>query len=198
MMPGMNGIELCQKSKSDARTSHINFIMLTAKTAQASKEQGLEAGADDYLTKPFHMYELVLRITNLIQQQANYRIHLKDKLLPQSPLSSQPHVDDIFLEKVYAYLNDNLTNPALDVESLASEMAMSKSTLNRKLKALLNTTVADFIKQFRLQKAVEIIVSGHNISKAAYDVGFESPSYFSQCFKEVYNLSPSDYQKTLA
>lgn len=196
MMPEMNGIELCQMTKNDSRSAHINFIMLTAKTAQESKEQGLEAGADDYLTKPFHLYELELRIQNLIQQQQNLREHLQSELLASSPMEKIPNVDDEFLNKAYHYLNEHLVDSSLNIDKLATVMAMSKSTLNRKLKALLNISTNDFIKRYRLQKSIELINSGHNISETAFKVGFESPSYFSQCFKEVYNQSPSVYQKS--
>ncbi|WP_462251757.1 hybrid sensor histidine kinase/response regulator transcription factor [Ekhidna sp.] len=197
MMPGMNGIELCNLAKNDNRTAHISFIMLTAKTAQESKEQGLEAGADMYLTKPFHVYELELRIQNLIQQQQNLREHLQSELLPQLPMAVMPTVDDEFLNNLYEYLNLNLKESSLGIDKLASEMAMSKSTLNRKLKALLNISTNEFVKQYRLQRAVEFMIIGQNISEVAYNVGFESPSYFSQCFKSQYGLSPSEYQRSL-
>lgn len=197
MMPGMNGIELCHITKADHRTAHINFIMLTAKTAQESKEEGLQAGADDYLTKPFHFSELELRIQNLVQHQKNLRKHLKAELLPSSPTTQLPSVDDEFLNKLYAYLKDEIKNPTLSVDILAETMAMSRSTLNRKLKALLNISTNEFIKQYRLQQAVELIHSGLSIKEVAFQVGFDSPSYFSQCFKESFAQSPSDYQKTV-
>jgi signal transduction histidine kinase/DNA-binding response OmpR family regulator len=197
MMPGMSGIALCDMTKKDSRTAHINFIMLTAKTAQESKEQGLEAGADDYLTKPFHLYELELRIQNLIQQQKNLRDHLKSELLPASPMAKLPSINDEFLIKLYAYLEAHIHDSSLNVDVLSEEMAMSRSTLNRKLKALLNISTNEFVKQYRLQQAVELIRTGQNIAEVAFNVGFENPSYFSQCFKEVYQQSPSEYQKSL-
>lgn len=194
MMPEMNGYELCHKSKTDVRTSHIDFILLTAKTAQESKEKGLESGADDYLTKPFHMYELELRIQNAFQQQANLRTHLRQEFLALKPDEKTPVVKNDFLRKLNEALV--LNNKNINVEGLAAEMAMSQSTLNRKLKALLGLSAIEFIKQARLQRAVELLLTDQNMSDIAYQVGFESPSYFSQCFKEAYGMSPSDYQKT--
>jgi signal transduction histidine kinase/DNA-binding response OmpR family regulator len=195
MMPEMNGFELCQKAKTDTRTSHINFILLTAKTAQESKEKGLEAGADDYLTKPFHMYELELRIQNLLQQQANLRNHLRKEFLSLKSDENTPKIKNDFLRQLYEVLEGSMSNTNVSVDWLATEMAMSQSTLNRKLKSLLGLSAVEFIKQTRLKKSIELLDTGKSISNIAYQVGFESPSYFAQCFKEVYNLTPSDYQK---
>ncbi len=195
MMPEMNGYELCLQSKTDTRTSHINFILLTAKTAQESKEKGLESGADDYLTKPFHMYELELRIQNLLQHQAKLRDHLRKEFLSLKSEEKTPEMKNVFLRQLYEILEGSISNKNVSVDWLATKMAMSQSTLNRKLKTLLGLSAVDFIKQTRLQKSVELLATGKSISDIAYQVGFESPSYFSQCFKEVYNVSPSDYKK---
>lgn len=193
MMPVMDGLTLCHQCKSDIRTSHIYFILLTAKTAQESKLKGLQAGADHYLTKPFQMYELELHIANALQQQSNLRDKLRAELIPEEPAEGKLKTHDPFLSQLNEYLEDNLKNPLVNVEVLASEMAMSQSTLNRKLKALLNLSAVEFIKQFRLQKAIDLLPSGKSISNIAYEVGFESPSYFSQCFKEQYEMSPTEY-----
>ncbi|MFT7031359.1 MAG: signal transduction histidine kinase/DNA-binding response OmpR family regulator, partial [Marinoscillum sp.] len=195
MMPEMDGYELCQKTKSDARTSHIPIILLTAKSAQESKEKGLEAGADDYLTKPFHMYELELRIQNAFRQQNNLREFLRKDYLALNTEAKNPQTKDAFLFQLDSLLASNLTNEVVSVDWLASEMSMSQSTLNRKLKALLGFSAVEFIRQTRLQKAILLLASGQSISEVAYQVGFESPSYFSQCFKEVYHLTPTEYQQ---
>ena len=193
MMPGMSGFELCAKAKKDLRTSHINFIMLTAKAAQESKIEGLESGADEYITKPFHLYELELRIRNLLQEQNSLRKHLQEKLLPEKPVLELQHVSDLFLTKLQTYLDNHLDNSKLNVETLSEAMAMSKSTLNRKLKALLNISVNDFLKKYRLQKSVLLLNEGHSVSEVAYRVGFESSSYFTQCFKEQFKQTPSEF-----
>jgi DNA-binding response OmpR family regulator/two-component sensor histidine kinase len=199
MMPGMDGIELCKLAKNDSRTAHISFIMLTAKAAHQSRVSGLEAGADEYITKPFHFDELELRINNLLKQQETWRKRLQQQLLPGQPSHQLPHVNDLFLQKLYQYLDERLDEPGLDVESIAGVMTMSRRTLNRKLKALLNISPNDFIKRYRLQKAAALISSGHAVAETAYTVGFETPSYFTQCFKEQYGQTPTEFaaQKTV-
>lgn len=197
MMPEMDGYELCQLSKSDPRTSHIHFILLTAKTAQESKVTGLEMGADDYLTKPFQMYELELRVQNALQKQAEIRNKLTNEILSIENGLSLPKVEDVFLSKMYQFIESNLTDKSMNVERMASAMAMSQSTLNRKLKALLNLSAVELLKQYRLKKATELLATGDAIANVAYRSGFESASYFSQCFKESYNVSPSDFQRNL-
>lgn len=198
MMPEMDGVELCGVSKNDARTEHISFILLTAKAAHQSKLTGLEAGADEYITKPFHFDELELRIHNLIQQQERWRKHLQKQLLPEKPLPKLPHVNDIFIQKLYKELDERIDESGMDVETLAKLLNMSRRTLNRKLNALLNISPNDLIRRYRLQKAASLIASGHSITQTAYTVGFETPSYFTQCFKEQYGLTPSEFasQKT--
>jgi YesN/AraC family two-component response regulator len=198
MMPQMDGMELCRVSKKDDRTQHISFILLTAKAAHQSKLTGLGAGADEYITKPFHIDELELRIENLLQQQERWRKHLQKELLPEKPLPKLPHVNDLFIQKLYQYLDERLDEPNMDVENLAAGMNMNRRTLNRKLKLVLNISANDLIRRYRLQKAASMIASGHNITQTAYTVGFETPSYFTQCFKEQYGQTPTEFaaQKT--
>jgi signal transduction histidine kinase/DNA-binding response OmpR family regulator/ligand-binding sensor domain-containing protein len=198
MMPGMNGFELCKKSKRTPLTSHINFLLLTAKAAHESKVEGLESGADDYITKPFHPYELELRIRNLLLQQERLRQHLATELLSPGREHIPATIHDEFLSKLYDILSKNIDNTELDVETIAQAMAVSKSTLNRKLKAVLNISIPDLVKQFRLQKSVELIKSGYRMSEIAYAVGFESPSYFARCFKEHYQKTPTEFASHFA
>ncbi|MGN6401006.1 MAG: ATP-binding protein, partial [Flavisolibacter sp.] len=138
MMPEMDGVELCSISKNDSRTQHISFILLTAKAAHQSKLTGLGAGADEYLTKPFHFDELELRIKNLAGQQERLRKHLQKELLPAEPLPKLPHVNNLFIQELYKYLDERLDDRDMNVETLALAMNMSRRTLNRKLKAILN------------------------------------------------------------
>lgn len=198
MMPGMNGFDLCRKAKNDKRTAHISFILLTAKAAHISRVEGLEAGADEYITKPFHFDELVLRVKNLARQQESWRAFLQEQLLPEKPSPRLPNVNDIFLQHLYQFLDERLDEPSLDVEFLAKAMAMSRRTLNRKLKALLNISSNELIRRYRLQKAAIMLASGQTVAQTAYSVGFETPSYFTQCFKEQYGQTPSEFaaQKT--
>jgi DNA-binding response OmpR family regulator len=195
MMPGMNGFELCMKSKNDFRTAHIGFIMLTAKAAHEARIQGLECGADEYLTKPFHLYELELRIRNLLQEQHSLRKHLQEKLLSPIPSPKLPHVNDLFLSKLHAYLEEHISDSKLNLESVADAMAMSKSTMNRKLKVLLNSPVSEYIKKYRLHKATALLAAGLTVSEVSFRVGFETSSYFAQCFKEHFKKTPTEFVK---
>ncbi len=198
MMPGMDGYELCSRVKEDTRTGHIGFILLTARAAHESRLSGLKKGADAYLTKPFHLDELEQQLHNLIDQQQRLRKHLQKELLPETPLRKLPHVNDLFLQELYKQMDEKLDDPRMSVETLAQSVAMSQRTLNRKLKAILNITPVEFIRQYRLQKAAVLLSSGQGISDIAYEVGFETASYFSKCFKEHFGKTPTEFaaQKT--
>lgn len=193
MMPGQDGFDLCKTCKADSRTSHIGFILLTSKTAHDARLKGLGAGADDYITKPFSLQELELRTANLYQLQQKQRDRWQAQLSGLAPAEPLPVVTDPFLEKLYKEIDARLDDPGLDVDYLCKVMATSRSTLNRKIKALLNFTAVDLIRQYRLQRASALIAGGLDIGTAAYQTGFSSPSYFSLCFKEQYGLSPSDW-----
>jgi signal transduction histidine kinase/DNA-binding response OmpR family regulator len=193
MMPERDGLELCRLCKEDARTSHIGFILLTSRTAQDVKMQGLETGADDYITKPFHLDELQLRVSNLLAFQQKQRAFLQAQALPERPDAILPKVEDAFLQQLYDLLDNNLDEPQLSVEYIAKSLAMSRSSLNRKLKSLLDITANDLIKRYRLQKAAALLAAGHDITSTTYKVGFNTPSYFTQCFKEQYGITPSEY-----
>ena len=195
MMPQMNGFELCRLSKQDPRTAHISFILLTAKASQTAKIEGLESGADEYLTKPFNMQELELRVRNLLQEQRSLRKHLLSKLFSNSPESAVEHVDDVFIKQLQKSLDEKLDDASLSADTLAKVVSMSKSTLNRKLKSVLNISTKDFIKQYRLKKAIGLLLAGHSVSEVSDKVGFDTASYFGQCFKEQYHLTPTEFIK---
>ncbi len=196
MMPGMNGFELCSKSKNDPRTSHVNFILLTAKAAQESKLEGLELGADAYLTKPFNIKELELILRNLLLEQFRLRNYLNEKLLPGEPSAELPHVNDAFINKLIAYIDDHIDDSKIQAVDVAKAMNMSKSTLNRKLSAILGTSINDYIRKYRLQKASILLSEGYSVSEVSFRVGFESSSYFAQCFKEHFRKTPSEFSNT--
>jgi DNA-binding response OmpR family regulator len=193
MMPGRDGFDLCRLCKSDKRTAHIGFILLTSKAAHEAQIKGLETGADDYITKPFHLDELELRIVNLLRLQEKIRLRLQEQMFTPTPQKTFPAVSDVFLVQLYKEMDAKIDDPELDVDYLSRTMAMSRSTLNRKLKSLLDISPNGLIRQYRLQKATGYLSSGLDITSAAYKVGFSSPSYFSQCFREQYGISPSDY-----
>ena len=193
MMPGQDGFDLCRLCKADSRTAHIGFILLTSKASHEARIKGLENCADDYITKPFNLQELELRICNLLQLQQKLREWLQAKLFSNTPKDKLPEITDPFLVALYQEMDAKLDDAGLGVDYLCNTMAMSRSTLNRKLKSLLNISTNDLIRQYRLQKASQLLASGVHITTVAYQVGFSSPSYFSQCFKEQYGITPSAY-----
>jgi CheY-like chemotaxis protein/anti-sigma regulatory factor (Ser/Thr protein kinase) len=193
MMPGQDGFDLCKSCKTDNRTSHIGLILLTSKAAHDAKLQGLGCGADDYMTKPFHLDELDIIISNQLHLQDNLRKYLQSNLLVKEPALVLPVVTDPFLVKLYEEMDNGLDDSEMGVDYLSKAMAMSRSTLHRKLKSLLHISANDLIRQYRLQKATTFLLAGDDISVAAYKVGFSSPSYFTQCFREQYNVTPSEF-----
>lgn len=199
MMPRMDGFGLCQTLKSDQRTSHIPFILLTAKASLSDRLEGLGLGADDYLQKPFNKEELLVRVKNLLQQRAALRqkFSLMAPVLPIEP-SSEPTVpqrlDTEFIHKVRGVVEAHLGESGFEVEDLCKELGMSRTNLHRKLKALTDSSATEFMRKLRLERAAQLLREGkHSVSEVAYQVGFESLSYFSKTFQEIYGISPSDY-----
>jgi len=196
MMPEMDGYDLCRLIKNGVKTSHIAFIILTAKASHDSVIEGLMQSADDYLTKPFHVDELQLRIRNLLNHQEKIRAYYNAQLtLPDVPINTITE-ENKFLQQLYAFLAENIDDVALGVETMALEMAVSVRTLNRKLNALVGISANEMIKQYRLKKAAALLKQGGKISDVAYRVGFDTPSYFSASFKAFYGLTPSQYANT--
>ncbi|MEM6895414.1 MAG: ATP-binding protein [Bacteroidota bacterium] len=195
MMPKMDGIEVCKILKSDIHTSHIPIIMLTARAGEANKIEGLETGADAYLTKPFSAQELLARVKNLIDQRQRLREYYQRSehtLVPEK--ISTTSMDKKFLEQVLAVLENNYTNPEFGVPQMQRGLAMSKTQLNRKLKALTQESPRDVLRNFRLKRAAQLLAQkSDTVTQIAYQVGFTNLSYFAKCFKELYGVSPSSY-----
>jgi signal transduction histidine kinase/ligand-binding sensor domain-containing protein/AraC-like DNA-binding protein len=196
MMPGMDGLEFCSRIKGDELTSHIPVILLTAKTGAESQIQGLESGADDYITKPFNPEILKLKIRNILDN----RKHMADKFasaanyIPENIKISQ--IDQGFLEKFVKLVEDNIDDSELSGDVLACELGMSKGNLYKKLKTLTGMTVNIFVRTIRLKVAARLLKQGnYNISEVAYAVGFNNPKYFSTCFSEMFSVSPKEYMK---
>lgn len=193
MMPEMNGYELCRHIKSGVKTSHIAFVILTAKASHDSVMEGLLHSADDYITKPFHIDELGLRIRNILDHQEKIRLHHNVQLTnPHGPGIPKAEENE-FLQQLYTVIDENIDDSSLSVEKLAGKMAVSHRTLNRKLNALVGLSANEVIRQYRLKKAGKLLKSGHKISDVAYSVGFDTPSYFSASFKTFYGVTPSEY-----
>jgi DNA-binding response OmpR family regulator/anti-sigma regulatory factor (Ser/Thr protein kinase) len=194
MMPKMDGYKLCETLKSDARTSHIPIILLTAKAETGDRITGLETGADDYIIKPFEMNELRVRIKNLIEQRKRMHNHLKTIGIVELEASSITSVDKKFLQKVYELINTNLSNSNFNVEALSQNIGMSRAVLHKKLVSLIGEPPVELIRRIRLIKSAELITKKFgNLSEIALEVGFNNPAYFSECFKKQFGVSPSQY-----
>lgn len=206
MMPFVDGNEMTIMLKNDVRTSHIPIILLTAKASRESKLEGLETGADDFLTKPFDAYELKIRVKNLIEQRRKLREllaeHIGDSketnLIYQSPCSGMSKMDEEFLDKATNIIEVQIDNPDFSVEFFAKEMAVSRVQLHRKLKSLTNHSASDMIRNIRLKKACELLKEGDlNVTQVSYEVGISSLSYFAKAFKEKYGVSPSSFNNSV-
>jgi signal transduction histidine kinase/ligand-binding sensor domain-containing protein/DNA-binding NarL/FixJ family response regulator len=197
MMPVMDGYEMCKRLKEDIRTSHIPIVLLTAKVSQDNLIEGLEKGADDYLTKPFYPTELLLRIHNLLERQQKLRDRIQQELgVPDEP-PGEPVPQDIFLTKLYARLDEHLDDDNFGVDQLVELVHLSRSSLHRKLKALTGLSTTEVVRNYRLKKACVFLREGFTSSDAAYKTGFGSPAYFTKCFREVYGITPGDYLRKL-
>ncbi len=192
MMPRLDGYQLTQYIKSSPVTNHIAVLLLTARTARESRLAGLAQGADEYLTKPFDVGEFKLRVANLLARQAHLRAHLYGQLMASAERVERP-VDDPFIRQLQQVIEVNLDNADFGVDALAVAVAMSRRTLHRKLTAVSGIPPADFIRQYRLGRALELLRSGHSVADTAYRVGFESSAYFATVFKQVYQQTPSEF-----
>lgn len=196
-MPGMSGLELCKKIKSDIDTCHIPVVLLTARTALEHKLEGLNTGADDYIVKPFDTNILLARCRNLI----NNRIVLQEKFTQQPQLSAQVfatnELDKEFMDKALKIIEDNLENCEFSATIFAQEMAIARTKLFVKVKAITGQTPNDLIVTMRLKKAAYLLKNDFHLSVADISdkTGFKTPRYFSRCFKERYKVTPLNYRK---
>lgn len=190
MMPRMDGYALCQHLKTDPGTDHIPVVLLTAKVSLNSRLRGLALGADAYLDKPFHVAELQLRVRNLLATQRRLSEQLRAEL--QSPVATPDGVHP-FLQTLYQVLEQHLDDTAFGPEELAAHANMSRMQLYRKLKTLAGLPATDFIRSYRLKRSVALLQQGVPVAQTAYAVGFESASYFGQCFREQFGDPPSRF-----
>lgn len=193
LMPVMDGYELCQQLKTDSRTSHIPVILLTAKASIDSKLKGLSTGADDYIAKPFYVQELQLRVRNLLEQRRQMRQRVAASLT--NPGVPPSNTTDPLIEKLCQIVEDNLDDSAFGVDELIIASGMSRMNLHRKLKALVDLSTGEFIRNYRLKRGAQLLRQGRSVSETAYLVGFEDPSYFTRSFRKVYQTTPSEYSR---
>lgn len=199
MMPIMDGMEFTRHLKKDIQISHIPIILLTAKASLESKLDGLEIGADDYLTKPFNARELLLRSQNLIIQREKLKQFFKaDKTIIPENLTVNK-LDQEFLKKALMVVNDNLDNPDFNVERFTALIGMSRTNLYTKLKALTGKNILEFIRTLRIKEAVQLIkTNSGNMNDIAYQTGFNNRQSFIKSFKLEMGKTPSQYKKTLS
>lgn len=196
MMPVMDGLELCRKIKNDNRTSHVPLVLLTAKTSDQQKYEGLETGADDYITKPFNFEVLELRIKNLIEQRKKFRQYYHQNLELQPTEISITSLDDKFLKKIKEITENNMQDPNFSVEKLSSEFGISRAHLYNKLLALTGKTPIEFIRILRIRRSAQLLEKSQlTVMEIAYKVGFNDPRYFTKHFKSEYKMTPSQYAK---
>jgi YesN/AraC family two-component response regulator len=194
IMPEMVGTELCAKIKENIKTSHIPIILLTSRTSLLYKFEGLESGADDYISKPFNIKEFKLRIKNLIDSNKRLRTKFGEEqsLTPNEIVISS--IDEQLLKKALQIVEDNISNDQFDIITFSTELGVSRTLLFTKIKAWTNFTPNDFIQEIRMKRAVQLLEQGNlNISEIGYQVGFKNPKYFSKCFHKKFGLSPTAY-----
>ena len=194
MMPGKNGFEVTAMIRKNKATSHIPIILLTAKAALESRLKGIEKGADAYLTKPFSPKELKMRVQKLIELRQLIRHSI------QAPQSSEIkpiyQKENRFIQEVRLIILNNINSIDLNGEFIGQQIGMSRMQIHRKMKALVNQSAREMIKEMRLKKAYELLLTGnHNISEVAYQTGFNTLAYFSKIFKEEFGYAPSECLK---
>jgi len=194
MMPEMDGLQMCQELKQNIVTNHIPVILLTARSSIEHRIEGLEHGADSYIPKPFNTEHLQVRIRKLIEiREILYRKY-SNSLSNADGEISEIQIDDPFLKKVSDYIYNNIDNAELSIETMSQDLCISRGHLHKKLKMMVNMSPSEYLRVIRLNEAVKLFAKKqYNISEVAYMVGFNSPSYFTNCFKTHFGISPTEY-----
>lgn len=194
MMPVMDGVNLTLNLKKDMRTSHIPVVLLTARTSLIYRKEGFEVGADAYITKPFNEVLLITQIRALMQIRQQLRQKFETEHMIQPKELSLPTRDQKFFEDLLKIIENNLDESELKADYLARELAMSHSVIYKKIKALTGLTLVEFIRDFRLKRAAQLLVDFQfSVTDACFKVGFNDRRYFSQMFKKKFGKTPSDY-----
>lgn len=194
MMPRMSGTDMCRRIKENIETSHIPIILLTAWSTDEGRAEGYKAGADAYIAKPFDMEVLLARISNLLEKQEKRQRDFSHSISldPKTVTDSSP--DEDFLKEVIACIEKNIDNSEYTIDSLSTDVVMSRMSLYRKMKSLTGQTPADFIRTVRLKTAAKLLKEEKcTVSEACYRTGFASPQNFAKHFKEMFGVLPSQY-----
>ena len=192
-MPVMDGLQLCKEVKSNLNYSHIPIILLTAKTNLQSKIEGLDAGADAYVEKPFSMEHMLAQLSNLLSNRNKLKEAFINSPLVKIRSIAPTKADENFLKEVTEVIHKNISDTQFNVDTLASSLNMSRSSLHRKIKGVSELTPNELILLVKLKKAAEYIQEGYRISEVCFIVGFNSPSYFSKAFKKQFGVSPTEW-----
>jgi DNA-binding response OmpR family regulator len=193
-MPEENGIEMVNKLKADKRTSHIPVILLTALTDQQQQIKGLETGANDYITKPFDFEVLNAKIKSLLELNSAMKSTYAKQITVTAPAIKIDSSDEVLLQEIVLFLEQNITNPQLSVEALSKQFGMSRSTLYTKLLQITGQTPVEYIRSFKLERAAILLEkSNMTIAEIAYQTGFTTPNYFARSFKQKFGMLPSEY-----
>ncbi len=199
MMPGLNGVDFCRRIKNDFETSHIPFIMLTARDSLEAKIEGVGSGADVYLSKPISLDLLMLTIRNIFEQKKILKERYVSDYYAEARGLVSSEQDKAFLDTLHRIIEANIANPDLDVEFLVSEAGVSKTRLYQKIKSITGQSIAEFVRTFRLKKSVQIMTEEDvSMGDVAFRVGFQDPSYFSKAFKKEFGKSPSQFMDGLS
>lgn len=191
-MQNMGGIELCEKIKSNKDTSYIPFILLSGQTDEMYKMKGLNVGANAYLTKPFSLKELDLIITNILENNKNFKSKFST-ISAETGEIPETNQDIEFANTVTSIIEDSYKDPNFSIQELAKKIGISRSLLHLKMKKILKINASDYIRKVRMEKAIQLMKEGMLISEVAYKVGYNDPNYFSRVFKKHFNDSPTDY-----
>lgn len=198
MMPEMNGYDLCRHVKTNLSSCHIPVILLTALSDERQRNYGLSGGADEYIQKPFRISYIKIKIIRILEERKRLQEQLLEKLQKGNLLLTKPekvkNIDDLFLNNFIKCIEEVYTDPEYNIEKLSDTVGLSRGHLHRKIKELTGTTPVDFLRNYRLGKAVVLLRQKQlTVSEISYQVGFSSPAYFSKCFKQAYNVTPTEY-----
>ncbi len=196
MMPKMDGYQLCREVKQDIRVSHIPIILLTAKAGDENKFRGIEAGADDYIAKPFNMEMLSLKVSRILERQKQVHDQFKHKVSINPAGVEITSMDEKFVKKAVTLVEANIENADFLVEDLCREMGMSRVYFYKKILSLTDKTPSEFIRFIRLKRAADLLEKSQLfVNEVAYQVGFNDPKYFRKYFKDEFGVSPNEYKK---
>jgi len=202
MMPVMDGLELTRRIKNDPNSRHLPIILLTAKMQDEDREEALRIGADSFVTKPFKMSDLELRINNIVENRKRIQTEFISQVGEAEKAveaAAEPSPDELFLKRATDCVYQHLSDSDYDRDTFAADMGASASTLYNKLRALTGMNVSNFIRSIRMKEAMRIARQAPQIrvSDLAYKVGFKDPKYFATCFKKEYGLQPSEFLDSL-